>query len=224
MTNCYRLLRSLCVAYVLMALCACVTAPGPNGVTATVTVVDSPNAVDRLYRYVSWNGKHYSAVAFVYEAQAVGVQSLVLAEPNKAAARCVAALAGALKVRAYTRSVSGNGTVRLGSSYRPVQAACDIGDGNIRVGEDYFRHHIARRGSLVVLDDDAPVTPNDAVARLRALRARSLVAARGSANDLLCFDAIARQAEVPLFEAGDDGRLREARVNAGAMVEQACTP
>ncbi|WP_257386155.1 hypothetical protein [Tahibacter caeni] len=185
-------------------------------------MVDWPNAVDRLYRYVDWNGTRYSADAFVSAARRAGVESLVLTAPHEAGERCVAALAGALKVPAYRADAADGRTARLRSSYRPAKVACDIGDGDIRVGEEYFRHRIARRGSEVVLDDGAASSPADAVAALRRLSARTLVAPSGSVEDLLCFDAIAREAEVILYETGADGQLQPATVRAGLMLDQAC--
>lgn len=47
-------------------------------------------------------------------------------------------------------------------------------------------------------------------------------AAPGSAADLLCFDAIAREAEVTLYETRADGQLQAAAVRTGRMREQAC--
>jgi hypothetical protein len=214
-------LRNVVVLLAGAVLAGCAAAPGPTGVIARVSVVDWPNAVDRLYRYVDWNGTRYSADAFVSAAQRAGVESLVLTAPHEAGERCAAALAGALKVPAFTVDAAER-TARLRSSYRPAKVACDIGDGNIRVGEEFFRHRIARRGTGVVLDDGAASSPADAVAALRRLEARTLVAAPGSAEDLSCFDAIAREAEVTLYETTADGRLQATTVHAGLMLEQAC--
>lgn len=202
------------------ALCACASSVPPRH-SATVRVVDSPDAVDRLYRYIDWNGLHHSAGAFVAKARRAGIDAIVLDKPSEAGERCIAAVARELRADAYRRQ-AGGGTERLAVSGRPASAACDIGDGNVRVGDAYFRHRIARVGALVVLDDGPPMEPAHAVAELTKQRARSLVAGRGSAEDLQCFDAIAREADVTLYEAGDDGVLIHPAVSAGETLSIAC--
>ncbi len=104
----------------------------------------------------------------------------------------------------------------------PSLQACEIGDKAGPVDPAYFRHRLSRRDGGVVLDDDTPATARAVVAKLRGLRARELVAEPVSTADLLCFDAIAREAELPLRTTGAAGARRDAGVRSGQMLDEAC--
>lgn len=203
------------LAGALLAGCAAKPARRP----ALIAVVDSPNAIDRLFRYVAWNDEHYGPDAFVSAARRAGVDLLVLEHPEPRGQRCTAALAGALRISARKSTADG---ARIPTSSLPVRRACDIGEAGRAVDASYFRHRVARRGNEVVIDDGAASSPAAAVNALRRMRARTLVAAPGSAEDLLCFDAIAREAEVTLYEIQADGEPQATAVRASLMLDQAC--
>lgn len=210
--------RNAAAVLAVAVLAGCAAAPARK--PAMIAVVDEPNAIGRLFRYVAWNGENYGPEAFVTGARLAGVDLLVLEHPEPRGLRCTAALAGALRISARKSSIDG---ARIPTSSLPVRRACDSGAAGKAVDAGYFQHRIARRGSAILLDDAAVSSPADAVAALRRQRARTLVAMPGSAEDLLCFDAIAREAELTLYEAGTDGRLQAATVRAGLALDQACT-
>ncbi|HSX59894.1 MAG TPA: hypothetical protein VLF18_06825 [Tahibacter sp.] len=204
-------------AIALAGLSAC--AARPTAPPARIAIVDRPNAIDQAFRYVHWNGEHYSPRAFADAARRAGIR-LLEADGNPEHAACIAALAGALKLPLRNPGPADSG--RGAQPREPSLQACEIGDKAGPVDPAYFRHRLSRRDGGVVLDDDTPATARAVVAKLRGLRARELVAEPVSTADLLCFDAIAREAELPLRTTGAAGARRDAGVRSGQMLEEAC--
>ena len=209
------------VASSTVSIAGCASRPAAP--PARIAIVDRPNAIDHWFRYVLWNGEHYSPQAFADSARRAGVRSLELYDATDLThERCAAVLAATLRVP--LQRPASNEFGRTAVVRDPSLRVCDIGDKAGPVDPGYFVRRLTHLNDGIVLDDRAPTSARAVVTQLDELGARELVVSRASADDLSCFEAIARESGLRLFETDDAGTLHETNVRSELPLDDACRP
>lgn len=216
-------LRESILAMALLSLTGCASAPQEARVVedptiAQIEVVDRRNYKDELYRYVAWQGEHYGPTAF--EGAARGkVKSLVLVNPNEAGIRCVAALAGALSASATLIDPVSGLSKDVTPTSEKVNPACEIPYDVPRPQLASQQYYVVAGDVGVAIDGEPYGSPRGLVARLIALNASAIVIRKATIAQMLCFGAIATEANVHILEVNRDGSLSGMRVSGQSLAD-----
>jgi hypothetical protein len=182
-------------------------------------VADRQNYRGESYRYIVWNGESYGPSAFVGIARPT-ITSIVLSKPTDEGRRCIAAVAAEMPARAEVVMPDG-ATELLTASHESVKGACTIKYDIPRPVLPAGYYYVVAEDNRVSIEGEAPMPPPALVERLTRIGAKAIVLREVSIGAMLCFGAVARAADVDLYEVGRDGSL-DPQTIGGATLGNAC--